>query len=101
MTKPSVAWRSPKPGESLAQYVRAARESRSLTQDDMVRKTDLSLATIRKVENGTTLNPGVFTWLQIWRALGMPLNAIEGLPAPRTVAAGRNAARNTNRSGGD
>lgn len=91
MAKRSTDWRYPKPGESLAQYVRAARDGRSLTQGEMVQATGLSLAAIRKIEEGRTVNPGVFNLLRIWHALGMPLNAIDQLPAPPTVAAGRNA----------
>lgn len=78
-------WRLPQPGETLAEYVRAARRSRSLSQDDIVRRTDLSLATIRKIERGTTRNPGLFTLRQIWQVLELPTEALGRLPAPGTA----------------
>ena len=74
-----AACRPPLPGESLSAYVAFARRSRNITLDDLVRSTDLSLGTIRKIEEGRTLNPGVFTVLSLWEALELPVNAISQL----------------------
>ncbi len=68
-------WRLPYDGEPLAQYVRAARKDRSFTLDELVRRTGLPTATIRKIEGGATRNPGLFTLLPIWHALGLPVVA--------------------------
>lgn len=57
--------------ESLASYLRRSREASGLSQDELVRRTGLSLSTIRKMEDGRTANPGVFTLLKVWRALGL------------------------------
>lgn len=75
-------WRKAKSGESLSAYLTAARRQQGLTWDDLVRATDLSLGTIRKIEEGRTLNPGIFTVLKIWRALGLPLEGVPNLEQP-------------------
>ena len=72
-----MTWRLPVPGESLADYLGEARRTQGATWDEMVRRTRLSLGTIRKIEEGRTKNPGVFTLLQLWEALDLP---IDGLP---------------------
>lgn len=71
--------RAPRPEESLAEYVAFARRSRGVTLDDLVRSTDLSLGTIRKIEEGRTRNPGIFTVLRLWHALDLPISAIPQL----------------------
>ncbi|TXI55926.1 helix-turn-helix domain-containing protein [Mycolicibacter arupensis] len=71
--------RPPNRDESLAEYMSFARRSRGITLDGLVRATDLSLGTIRKIEEGRTRNPGVFTLLRLWEALGLPVNAIAQL----------------------
>lgn len=42
----------------------------------MVRGTELSLSTLRKIENGTTTNPGLFTLHRIWHKLDLPWDAL-------------------------
>jgi len=79
-------WRLPGPTETLAQYVRAARESRGATWDDLVRVTALSQSTIRKIEDGRTPNPGVFTLLRVWRALDLPCEGLCRLQQARWLA---------------
>lgn len=56
---------------SLGSYLRQSREASGLSQDELVRRTGLSLSTIRKMEDGRTANPGVFTLLKVWRALDL------------------------------
>ena len=75
-------WRLPQPGESLAEYVRAARKGRRLSVDEMVRRTGLSSAALRKIEGGSTRNPGLFTLRPIWRTLILPVAAFDRLPEP-------------------
>lgn len=75
-TRTRGQWRSPHAGETLSAYVSAARRDRGTTWDDLVRATGLSLGTVRKIEEGRTSNPGVFTLLKLWRALDLP---VEGL----------------------
>lgn len=84
-------WRMPSSSESLAQYVYAARKARGRTWDDLVRVTGLSQSTIRKIEDGRTSNPGIFTLLQIWEALDLPVEAFRTLatgPGPAGSVAG-------------
>lgn len=69
-------WRLPRRTESLADYIREARRARALTFDELVRATGLSLSTLRKIEDGSTENPGLFTLLPIWRAMGLPHEAL-------------------------
>ena len=62
--------------EALGLYLKRSREASGLSQDELVRRTGLSLSTIRKMEDGRTLNPGVFTLLKVWRALGLTPEAL-------------------------
>lgn len=72
----STAWRLPRRAESLADYIGAARKARKLTFDELVRRTGLSLSTLRKIEDGSTENPGLFTLLPIWNAMELPHEAL-------------------------
>jgi len=76
------SWRMPEAGEELSAYLAKARHYRGATWDDLVKSTDLSLGTIRKIEEGRTLNPGVFTLLRLWRALELPIEGILLLAQP-------------------
>ena len=58
-------------GEMLGSYLKRNREAAGLSQDELVRRTGLSLSTIRKMEDGRTANPGFFTLLKVWRALSL------------------------------
>lgn len=69
-------WREPGPTETLAQYLRAARKSRGATWDELVRATGLSQSAIRKMEDGRTPNPGLFTLIRVWRALDLPCEGL-------------------------
>lgn len=70
------------PQETLAAYVRRARQARGVSWDHVVRCTGLSLSAIRKVEEGRTSNPGVFTVLALWDALALPLESLSQLHTP-------------------
>lgn len=69
-------WRKPGSTETLAQYLRAARKSRGATWDELVRATGLSQSAIRKMEDGRTPNPGLFTVIRVWRALDLPCEGL-------------------------
>lgn len=77
VTLQATVWRLPHKGETLAHYVRAAREARSFTIDDLVRETGRPTGTLRKIEGGQTKNPGLFTLLSIWHALNLPIAALD------------------------
>lgn len=68
--------------QTLAGVVRSARRERGLSQDEMVRRSGLSLSAIRKIEAGQTPNPGVFTVLRLWESLELPLSQLEALDLP-------------------
>lgn len=61
----------PLKGETLGAYLKRSRESAGLSQDELVRRTGLSLSTIRKIEDGRTANPGIFTLIKVWQALNL------------------------------
>lgn len=62
---------APKRGETLGAYLKRCRETADLSQDELVRRTGLSLSTIRKIEDGRTANPGIFTLTKVWRELNL------------------------------
>lgn len=66
----------------LGEAVRSARRQRGISQDELVRRTGLSLSAVRKIEGGLTPNPGVFTVLRLWRALELPVSRLEALVPP-------------------
>ena len=73
--------REPRP-QTLAEAVRSARHERGLSQDEVVRRTGLSLSAIRKIEGGQTPNPGLFTVLRLWGLLELPVSLLETLTPP-------------------
>lgn len=79
----------PKPGETLAAYLHRARQATGTTQDQLVRSTGLPLSTIRKIEDGRTVNPGVFTLVPILRALELPIDALLVVGGHADGASGR------------
>lgn len=72
----SARWRLPHKQEKLGAHIHAARRGRGIPQDEMVRDTSLSLSTLRKIENGRTPNPGLFTLHRIWIKLNLPWKAL-------------------------
>lgn len=72
-------WRKPHQGQSLGQYIREARTGQGLSQDELVRRTGLSLSALRKIEDGRTESPGLFTLRTIWEALNLPVEAYESV----------------------
>lgn len=74
----------PRRDEALGDYLKRSRKAAGLSQDDLVRRTGLALSTIRKMEDGRTLNPGVFTLMMVWQALGLPPGDLLKVRAPRS-----------------
>lgn len=62
---------APRRDELLSAYLKRSREAAGLSQDELVRRTGLSLSTIRKMEDGRTANPGLFTLIKVWQALNL------------------------------
>lgn len=56
--------------------LRAIRELRKYSQEELARKTGLSAETIRRVENGKTQDPGIITLSLITKALLIDLKEI-------------------------
>lgn len=88
MARTGPTWRMPQLGESLGDYVRAAREAQGLSRDDLVRSTALSQSAIRKIEDGRTENPGFFTILAVWHELELPIEGLTKLATPPKSEAG-------------
>lgn len=79
--------------EVLSDYLKRSREAAGLSQDALVRRTGLSLSTIRKMEDGRTNNPGIFTLIKVWQELGLAPDGLvkvrEGGSKPRSTTAAR------------
>ena len=67
------------PSAELCRRVRSARQAAEMGQEDLARKTDLSLAAVRKIESGQTHEPGIFTVLALWHVLGIPIADLQEL----------------------
>jgi transcriptional regulator with XRE-family HTH domain len=68
-------------GRRLARAIKAARERRQLTQQELANRAGVSYATVRKIEGVEIHHPGFFTIANIARVLELPL---EDLAARRT-----------------
>lgn len=69
-------------GEALNAYMRRARTERHITLDGLVRATGLSQSALRKIEDGRTPNPGLFTLRAIWKALDLPDETLAKVQRP-------------------
>jgi len=69
-----------RPHETLGAYLKRSREAAGLSQDELVRRTGLSLSTIRKMEDGRTANPGIFTLTKVWRELNLDPAGLIDIP---------------------
>jgi transcriptional regulator with XRE-family HTH domain len=49
------------------------RNDANLTQEELARRSHVATSTLRKVEAGATVNPGVFTMVSICAALSLDL----------------------------
>lgn len=84
---------APRRDELLSAYLKRSREAAGLSQDELVRRTGLSLSTVRKMEDGRTANPGLFTLLKVWQALNLAPDGLvrvrEGDPKRPSARAAR------------
>ncbi|TQK29788.1 helix-turn-helix transcriptional regulator [Arthrobacter sp. SLBN-53] len=70
--------------ETLRQLIKRVRSERRLSQEELARRSSLSLPALRKIERGTTAEPGIFTVLAILRALDLSVSELEGLNVSRS-----------------
>lgn len=64
--------------------LKALKQERDLTNAEIARLSNIPLATITRIFNGTTPNPTFETFAQIAIALGASLDEIAGLKQPET-----------------
>ncbi|WP_327047125.1 helix-turn-helix domain-containing protein [Microbispora sp. NBC_01189] len=55
----------------LSRHLRALRTDAGYTQEQLAARARVTLATLRKIETGRTVEPGYFTVLALLRALGI------------------------------
>lgn len=56
--------------QRLAVGLRSWRERAGLTQEQLAARAQVAVATVRKIEAGTVMNPGVFTVMAMFTVLG-------------------------------
>jgi transcriptional regulator with XRE-family HTH domain len=54
----------------LSSWLRSLRDGRGLSQDDLARRADIPVATLRAIEAGAVVNPGYFTIMALLDILG-------------------------------
>ena len=70
-------------GEALGRAIRAARQEANKTSERVAVEADVSVDTLRRIEQGRIANPGVFTVAAIAGGLGTPLEALLESPGAR------------------
>jgi transcriptional regulator with XRE-family HTH domain len=72
---------SPYGGQALrlAAGLRSWRERSGLTQEQLAARAQVAVATVRKIEAGTVINPGIFTVMAMFSALGAEPEDVAGL----------------------
>ncbi|MTV24825.1 helix-turn-helix transcriptional regulator [Nitriliruptoraceae bacterium ZYF776] len=68
-------------GQALGQLLTAERTRRHLSQQDAAHQAGLAIGTIRKLESGSTPNPGFYTLAAYAKVLSIDLKQIENLSA--------------------
>lgn len=68
-------------GQALGQLLAKERTRRRLSQQDAAQRAGLAVGTIRKLESGSTPNPGFYTLAAYANVLGIDLQQIEDLDA--------------------
>ena len=75
-------------GLRLGGVLRTQREQAGLSREDVARRSSVSIETIAKIENGSTVEPGIFTLHALAVTLGCTLDtlmtAIQSKPRPLT-----------------
>jgi transcriptional regulator with XRE-family HTH domain len=64
-------------GQALGRLLTTARSDLRLSQQDAAQRAGLALSTIRKLENGSTPNPGFYTLVAYANVLGIDLGQVE------------------------
>jgi len=62
----------------LGWMLKAMREARGLTQDELAKKAKLSKPYISQIENGVRKNPSLPTLERLAKALGVPVRDLLG-----------------------
>ena len=70
----------------LSAWLRSLREGAGLSQDQLARRADVTLATLRKLEAGKIVNPGHFIVMALLGALGARPEDLSGYADPATAA---------------
>jgi transcriptional regulator with XRE-family HTH domain len=60
----------------LSTRLRALREDRGLTQEQLASQAQVAVSTLRKIESGRVVEPGYFTMLSLATALGIDLQEL-------------------------
>ena len=82
---PSPLFTDPGPAGRLGDLIRNARVWRSLRQEDLARRCEISTATLRRIEKGDGTGPSVFVVVRLFHELGLELDRLTGLaPPPQT-----------------
>jgi transcriptional regulator with XRE-family HTH domain len=58
---------------TIGENIKKARNKLGLTQDDLVRKSDVKHTTLTKIESNVVVKPSVQTVAKIAKALGVPM----------------------------
>jgi len=58
---------------TIGENIKRVRNKLGLTQDDLVRKSDVKHTTLTKIESNVVVKPSVQTVAKIAKALGVPM----------------------------
>ena len=70
----------------LSAWLRSLREGAGLSQDQLARRADVPLATLRKLEAGKIVNPGHFVVMALLGALDAGPEGLSAYASPATEA---------------
>lgn len=70
-------------GMSFAKRLKEERENREMTQSELSARANIPLDTLRSIENGRTLSPGVFIAADLVHALNGNLDGWVDHPLPK------------------
>ena len=61
---------------NLGKFIRAAREERGITQDELARLADIDPMSVWRIETGKVKTPGIDTITKVARALGVSIDSL-------------------------
>jgi transcriptional regulator with XRE-family HTH domain len=76
MGRPPVSDERADRASTLGRRLRSARESAGLSREQLIRSTQLSVETLRKIETGAAKTPELYSVVAIAKALGLDLNEL-------------------------